>query len=254
MAAIATSGVAFAAAPPPQTTTTTSSTTTTSTTSDLRTDGEIVLSSIESAISSIKSGEFVVVVDDLDRENEGDLICAASKVTQQMMAWLIRHSSGYVCICLEKDRLEQLDLKMMVEQNQDLHKTAYTVTCDYAHGTTTGISAHDRALTARKLADQTTTAKDFNRPGHLVPLRANPGGVLKRRGHTEASVDLCKLAGLPPAGIICELVKPEDPNGEMARRDDCYQFAKTHGLKMISIEQIEQYRKKLEEEEEQQTN
>ncbi|GAA5877070.1 hypothetical protein JCM16303_006158 [Sporobolomyces ruberrimus] len=254
MAALATSGVAFAAAPlpsssssKPQDSSSSTSSATPPPTKTVKPDGETLeLDSIESALEAIKNGEFVVVVDDLDRENEGDLICSAQLITQQMMAWLIRHSSGYVCICLEKERLEALDLKMMVQQNQDLHKTAYTVTCDYAHGTTTGISAHDRALTARKLADQSTTAQDFNRPGHLVPLRANPGGVLKRRGHTEASVDLCKLAGLPPAGIICELVKPNDPNGEMARRDDCFEFASEHGLKMISIEQIEQYRIKTE--------
>ncbi|GAA5899625.1 3,4-dihydroxy-2-butanone-4-phosphate synthase RIB3 [Sporobolomyces salmoneus] len=245
MAAIATSGVAFAAAPL-SASSASSSKSKDANSSSLRSDGSLLLDPIESAISAIANGEFVVVVDDLDRENEGDLICSAEKITQQMMAWLIRHSSGYVCICLEKERLESLDLRMMVDQNQDLHKTAYTITCDYAHGTTTGISAHDRALTARKLADQSTTAKDFNRPGHLVPLRANPGGVLKRRGHTEASVDLCKLAGLPPAGIICELVKPDDPDGEMARRDDCAAFARQHGLKMISIEQIEQYRRKQE--------
>ncbi|GAA5923171.1 3,4-dihydroxy-2-butanone-4-phosphate synthase RIB3 [Sporobolomyces koalae] len=248
MAAIASTGAAFAAAPlPPQTSSSDStrsgSSTSVQTTARLADTGDKVeLDSVEAAVEAIKNGEFVVVVDDMDRENEGDLICAAEKITQQMMAWLIRHSSGYVCICLEKDRLEQLEIKMMVDKNQDLHKTAYTITCDYAHGTTTGISAHDRALTARKLADPTTTASDFNRPGHLVPLRANPGGVLKRRGHTEASVDLCKLAGLSPAGIICELVKPDDPNGDMARRDDCFKFAQQHGLKMISIEQIEQHR------------
>ncbi|GAA6025770.1 hypothetical protein JCM11491_001984, partial [Sporobolomyces phaffii] len=189
MAAIASTGVAFAAAPIPAASASSSSSAPTTTVARTTTgDDEIVLDSVEDAVAAIQRNEFVVVVDDLDRENEGDLVCAASAVTQQMMAWLIRHSSGYVCICLEKDRLEALDLRMMVETNQDLHKTAYTVTCDYAHGTTTGISAHDRALTARKLADATTTAQDFNRPGHLVPLRANPGGVLNRRGHTEASV------------------------------------------------------------------
>ncbi|BGP53034.1 hypothetical protein JCM8202_004118 [Rhodotorula sphaerocarpa] len=206
--------------------------------------GDIVqLDRVEDALEAFRRGEFVVVVDDMDRENEGDLIIAAEHVSQQQMAWLIRHSSGYICICLPAERLAQLEIPMMVVDNQDPHRTAYAVTCDYKHGTTTGISAHDRALTARKLADPTTGANDLTRPGHLVPLRAVDGGTLVRRGHTEASVDLCRLSGLRPAGVICELVKPDDPNGDMARRDDCFQFARTHGLRMISIEQIEQYRR-----------
>ncbi|KAK4054840.1 3,4-dihydroxy 2-butanone 4-phosphate synthase [Microbotryomycetes sp. JL201] len=204
---------------------------------------QVELDSVERAIEAIKDGQFVVVVDDMDRENEGDLIIAASKVSTEQMAWLIKHSSGYICITLTPDRLEQLAIPMMVQDNQDKHRTAYTVTCDYKHGTTTGISAHDRALTARRLADPTSKADDFNRPGHMVPLRANKDGVLARRGHTEASVDLCRLAGLEPAGIICELVKPDDPMGSMARRDDCFKFAKEWGLPMISIEQLEQYRR-----------
>ncbi|GAA6061686.1 hypothetical protein JCM10212_005978 [Sporobolomyces blumeae] len=244
MAALAGSATAFAAAPASAVHHVSGSAATTSTsTSDSRLPPTVELDSVESAVQAIANGEFVVVVDDMDRENEGDLICAAEKVTQQMMAWLIRHSSGYVCICLPAERLNELGIKMMVDENQEKHKTAYTVTCDYRHGTTTGISAHDRALTARKLADPSTHADDFNRPGHMVPLRAVEGGVLQRRGHTEASVDLCRLAGLSPAGIICELVKPDDPNGDMARRDDCFAFARQWGLKMISIEQIEQYRR-----------
>ncbi|GAA5832889.1 hypothetical protein JCM11251_000518 [Rhodosporidiobolus azoricus] len=201
------------------------------------------LDSVEDALEAIKRNEFVVVVDDMDRENEGDLIIPAANITQQQMAWLIRHSSGYVCICLPAQRLAELDIKMMVEENKEKHRTAYTVTCDYKHGTTTGISAHDRALTARKLADPSSKAEDFTRPGHLVPLRGVEGGVLARKGHTESSIDLCRLAGLPEAGIICELVKPDDENGDMARRDDCFKFARQWGLKMISIEQLEQYRR-----------
>ncbi|GAA6051286.1 hypothetical protein JCM3770_006795 [Rhodotorula araucariae] len=203
----------------------------------------VELDSVEDALACFRNGEFVVVVDDMDRENEGDLIIAADKISQQQMAWLIQHSSGYICICLPAARLAELDIKMMVEDNKEKHRTAYTVTCDYKHGTTTGISAHDRALTARKLADPASRPDDFTRPGHLVPLRAVDGGVLVRRGHTEASVDLCRLAGLPEAGVICELVKPNDPNGDMARRDDCFAFAREWGLKMISIEQLEQYRR-----------
>ncbi|KWU45463.1 3,4-dihydroxy-2-butanone 4-phosphate synthase [Rhodotorula sp. JG-1b] len=220
------------------------STTHAPTTVDVTPKGDLVrLDSVDDALAAFKRGEFLVVVDDMDRENEGDLIIAAEHVTQQQMAWLIRHSSGYICICLPAERLAQLEIPMMVAQNQDPHRTAYAVTCDYKHGTTTGISAHDRALTARKLADPTTVADDFTRPGHLVPLRAVEGGTLVRRGHTEASVDLCRLAGLQPAGVICELVKADDPNGDMARRDDCFKFAKQWGVKMISIEQIEQYRR-----------
>ncbi|GAA5849930.1 hypothetical protein JCM8547_000956 [Rhodosporidiobolus lusitaniae] len=201
------------------------------------------LDPVEDAIAAMARNEFVVVVDDLDRENEGDLIIPAGGITQQQMAWLIRHSSGYICICLPKERLDELEIPMMVTDNKEKHKTAYTVTCDYRHGTTTGISAHDRALTARKLAEQGTKADDFTRPGHLVPLRGVEGGVLTRRGHTEASIDLCRLANLPPAGIICELVKADDPHGDMARRDDCFAFARYWGLKLISIEQLEQYRR-----------
>ncbi|POY71956.1 hypothetical protein BMF94_4965 [Rhodotorula taiwanensis] len=221
---------------------------------DVTKQGDVVqLDSVEDAIVAFRNGEFLVVVDDMDRENEGDLIIAAEHISQQQMAWLIRHSSGYICICLPTERLAQLEIPMMVAQNQDPHRTAYAVTSlmltcgpnPPLTGTTTGISAHDRALTARKLADPETKADDFTRPGHLVPLRAVEGGTLVRRGHTEASVDLCRLAGLQPAGVICELVKPDDPNGDMARRDDCFKFARQHGLKMISIEQIEQYRQEI---------
>lgn len=203
----------------------------------------IYLDSVQDAVAAIATGEFVVVVDDMDRENEGDLIIAADKLTVEKMAWMIRHSSGYICICLPASRLAELEIGMMVADNQEKHRTAYTITCDYKHGTTTGISAHDRALTAFKLADPTSKPDDFTRPGHMVPLRAVEGGVLVRRGHTEASVDLCVLAGLAPAGVICELVKPDDPLGSMARRDDCFAFAQHWGLKMISIEQLEEYRR-----------
>ncbi|KAL8283145.1 hypothetical protein RQP46_005923 [Phenoliferia psychrophenolica] len=215
----------------------------TSSTTNGSTAAPFALASVEDALADFAKGDFLVVVDDEDRENEGDLIIAAEKITPEKMAWLIRHSSGYICICLPAERLNELDIKMMCEDNQDRNKTAYTVTCDYKHGTSTGISAHDRALTALKLADSTSKADDFNRPGHMVPLRAVAGGVLKRRGHTEASVDLCVLSGLAPAGIICELVKPDDPMGSMARQADCFAFARTWGIKMISIEQLEAYRK-----------
>ncbi|PLW37337.1 hypothetical protein PCASD_09652 [Puccinia coronata f. sp. avenae] len=203
------------------------------------------LDTIEETLESFRNGECVVVVDDAERENEGDLIVAADKITTEMMAWIIKHSSGYVCIALPGERLDQLEIPLMIEANTEKHKTAYTHTVDYKYNTTTGISAHDRALTASKLSDPSSRPDDFTRPGHMVPLRAREGGVLTRRGHTEAAIDLCKLADLPLAGIICELVKPDCPLGSMARRDDCAQFARQWKLKMISIEDLVQYRLKL---------
>jgi len=202
------------------------------------------LDSIEEALEAFAKGECLVVVDDLDRENEGDLIVAAQNVSTETMAFIIRHSSGYVCIAMTGSRLEELSIPMMVEQNEDRHRTAYAVTVDYRNGTTTGISAHDRALTARSLASNKSIAKDFSRPGHLVPLRASDGGVLRRRGHTEAAIELCLLTHQFPAGVLCELVKPDSPQGDMARRDDCYQFSRHYGLKMISIEDLESFIKR----------
>ncbi|KAF9582908.1 hypothetical protein BGW38_010604 [Lunasporangiospora selenospora] len=197
--------------------------------------------SVEDAIKDIADGKFVIAVDNEDRENEGDLIMAAEKITTEQMAFLIRHSSGYVCVPTAASRLKELELPLMVPNNQELMKTAYTISVDYAHNTTTGISAHDRALTSRSIADPTKTAKDFFRPGHILPLRCAEGGTLRRVGHTEASVDLCKLAGLQPVAVICELVNDRD--GSMARRDDCYNFAKEHGIRLITIADLVKYRK-----------
>ncbi|PSK36973.1 3,4-dihydroxy-2-butanone 4-phosphate synthase [Candidozyma pseudohaemuli] len=191
---------------------------------------------IPDAIEAFKKGEFLVVMDDETRENEGDLIIAAELTTQEKMAFLVRYSSGYVCAPLSTERADQLDLQPMLKDRTDRHGTAYTVTCDYAHGTTTGISAHDRALTARSLANAESKPDDFIRPGHVLPLRAVPGLLNKRRGHTEASVHLCELAGLQPAAVICELVRDED--GLMMRLDDCLAFSKQHGIKIITIEQL----------------
>lgn len=191
---------------------------------------------IPEAIEALKNGEFLVVMDDEDRENEGDLIIAAEHVTQEKMAFLVRHSSGYVCVPMSTERAEKLDLQPMLKNQTDRHGTAYTVTCDYADGTTTGISAHDRALTARKLADPTSTASGFIKPGHILPLRAVDGLLRKRRGHTEASVELCRLSGLEPVAVICELVRDDD--GLMMRLDDCVGFAKKFGIKVVTIEQI----------------
>lgn len=245
-------------------------------------DTSFEFDSMHDALSAFANGEFLVVVDDEGRENEGDLICAASLVTTEKMAFMVKHTSwvpftlfltriianqsdhrGYICLSLPPNRLEQLRIPMMVPNNTDRHRTAYTVTVDYKHGTTTGISAHDRALTARKLASGDVTPDDFTRPGHMVPLRAREGGVLTRRGHTEAGVgqsfdhfrsnysfliphiDLCALTNLPPAGLLCELVN-DDLCGTMARRDDCRSWSRKWGIKMISIEMIAQYRRQLE--------
>jgi 3,4-dihydroxy 2-butanone 4-phosphate synthase len=184
-------------------------------------------------------------MDDETRENEGDLICAASLLTTENMAWMIKHTSGYICISMPGERLEQLKIPMMVPQNQERHRTAYTVTVDYKHGTSTGISAHDRALTARSLASSSSLSTDFTRPGHMVPLRAREGGVFARKGHTEAAIDLCLLTNLPQAGVLCELVN-DNAEGTMARRDDCRAFADQWGLKMISVEMLIEFRKRVE--------
>ncbi|KAI0060230.1 3,4-dihydroxy-2-butanone 4-phosphate synthase [Artomyces pyxidatus] len=200
---------------------------------------------MEDAIAAFRRGEFLVVMDDEGRENEGDLIVAADQCSTEQMAWMIKHTSGYICISLPGDRLEQLDIPMMVPQNEERHRTAYTVTVDYKHGTTTGISAHDRALTARALASAHTAAGDFTRPGHLVPLRARAGGTLVRRGHTESALDMCALAGLPRAGLLCELVA-DDEQGSMLRRDGCREFADRWGVKMISVEMIAEWRRRTE--------
>ncbi|HSI27833.1 MAG TPA: 3,4-dihydroxy-2-butanone-4-phosphate synthase, partial [Methylophilus sp.] len=185
---------------------------------------------VSEAIEAIASGEFVIVVDDTDRENEGDLIIAAEKITTEQMAFLVRHSSGLVCVALGEERLNALALPQMVVQNADPFRTAFTVSVDYKYGTTSGISAADRALTLRALADANSQACEFHRPGHIFPLRARVGGVLERPGHTEAAYDLARMAGLSPVGVLCEIVNDD---GSMARRPDLLLFAKKHGLKMI---------------------
>jgi len=202
--------------------------------------GRLSFDAIEAAIEAFRNGEFLVVMDDESRENEGDLMLAAQFATTEKFAFLVRHTSGLVCLPIVGERLDELGISLMVPKNTEAHRTAFTVSVDYGSGTTTGISAHDRALTARKLADP--MEKDgaaFTRPGHIFPLRYQPGGVLKRGGHTEASIDLCRLAGLQPAAIICELVRDED--GLMSRRDDCMDFANRHGLKIITIAALIEY-------------
>ena len=202
-----------------------------------------VFDSVESAINAINRGEFVVVVDDTDRENEGDLIIAAEKITAKQMAFMVRHSSGIVCVSMTAERLRQLKLPLMVERNTESHRTAFTVSVDYLHGTTTGVSAADRALTLNALADPNTQAKDFARPGHIFPLRCRKGGVLERAGHTEAAHDLSHLAGLQPTGVLCEVVNDD---GTMARRPELFAFAKEHGLVIISIADLIAYRESTE--------
>jgi len=194
---------------------------------------------VEAAIAAIARGEFVLVVDDTDRENEGDLIIAAEKITASQMAFMVRHSSGIVCVSMTAERLRQLKLPMMVERNTESHRTAFTVSVDYLHGTTTGVSAADRALTLNALADNKSLATDFARPGHIFPLRCRKGGVLERPGHTEAAHDLAALAGLQTVGVLCEVVNDD---GTMARRPELFAFAKQHGLAIISIADLIAYR------------
>ncbi|WP_199102608.1 3,4-dihydroxy-2-butanone-4-phosphate synthase [Aquitalea sp. ASV11] len=199
--------------------------------------------SVEQAIAAIAAGGFAVVVDDTDRENEGDLIIAAEKITAAQMAFLVRYSSGVVCVALTGERLDQLQLPLMVSSNNESQRTAFTVTVDYLHGTSTGISAADRAATLRALADSRIPAGDFARPGHIFPLRYAPGGVLARPGHTEAALDLSRLAGLAPAGVLCEIVNDD---GSMARRPELLRFARQHGLPIITIADLIAYRERTE--------
>jgi 3,4-dihydroxy 2-butanone 4-phosphate synthase/GTP cyclohydrolase II len=200
---------------------------------------------VEDAIADIRMGRLVIVADDEDRENEGDLVGAAQLATPEMINFMVRHARGMICVPLTQERADSLGLYPMVEQNQDYMGTAFTVTVD-AHtrfGVTTGISAYDRARTVQLLADAGATAADFRRPGHMNPLRAVPGGVLRRVGQTEASVDLARLAGLAPAGVICEILNED---GTMARRPQLETFAREHGLRFITVAQIVAHRLRTE--------
>ncbi|HEY0636295.1 MAG TPA: bifunctional 3,4-dihydroxy-2-butanone-4-phosphate synthase/GTP cyclohydrolase II [Pseudonocardiaceae bacterium] len=200
---------------------------------------------IERAVAAIAAGRPVIVVDDEDRENEGDLIFAAEKATPELLAFMVRYTSGYVCVPLPESVCDRLDLPPMFHTNQDARGTAYTVTVDAREGVTTGISAADRAHTITLLADEKSTARDFNRPGHVVPLRAKEGGVLRRPGHTEAAVDLARMAGLQPAGVLCEIVSQKE-DGDMARLDELRVFAAEHDLELISIADLIAYRRRFE--------
>jgi 3,4-dihydroxy 2-butanone 4-phosphate synthase/GTP cyclohydrolase II len=201
------------------------------------------LAPIEDAIAAIARGGIVVVVDDVDRENEGDLIVAAEKVTPATIAFMVRHTSGVICAALTAERLDALDIPLMVRGNTEAQRTAFTVSVDVRHGTTTGISAADRAATIRALVDPATRPDDLARPGHVFPLRASEGGVLRRAGHTEAAVDLARLAGLQPAGVLAEVVNDD---GTMARLPDLERFAAEHGLVLISVADLIRYRRERE--------
>ena len=203
------------------------------------------LDSIEQAIADIASGKAVVVVDDEDRENEGDLIFAAEKATPELVSFMVRYTSGYICVPLTEADCDRLELPPMHVINQDKRGTAYAVAVDAREGVSTGISATDRARTMRLLADPDSTPSDFTRPGHIVPLRAKPGGVLRRPGHTEASIDLAVMAGLRPAGVLCEIVSQKD-EGDMARLDELRVFADEHGLTLISIADLIAWRRRTE--------
>ncbi|WP_028266817.1 3,4-dihydroxy-2-butanone-4-phosphate synthase [Arthrobacter sp. MA-N2] len=196
------------------------------------------LDPVEKAVQAMAAGRPVIVVDNEDRENEGDIIFAAEHATPALMGWTIRYSSGVICVPLEESRAAALALPPMVMVNEDAKGTAYTVSCDAAVGVSTGISATDRALTARILADSSSTPSSITRPGHIFPLRAVKGGVRERPGHTEAAVDLCRLAGLAPVGVIAELVHDD---GEMMRLDSLREFAAEQGCPLISIEDLVAY-------------
>ncbi|HWK89484.1 MAG TPA: bifunctional 3,4-dihydroxy-2-butanone-4-phosphate synthase/GTP cyclohydrolase II [Longimicrobium sp.] len=200
---------------------------------------------IEDAIQDIRDGKMVIVADDEDRENEGDLVIAATAVTPEVINFMATHGRGLICLAMTQERADELDLRPMSELNTEAQGTAFTVSIDAAarHGVTTGISAWDRAKTIQVCMDPESKPADLRRPGHVFPLRARPGGVLRRVGQTEASVDLARLAGLEPAGVICEILNPD---GTMARRPELEVFAATHDLKFVTVAQIVAYRLKQE--------
>ena len=202
-----------------------------------------VVISVEEAIERMRRGEQIVVVDDEDRENEGDLIFAADKVTPEAINFMARFGRGLVCVAMTSERCDELDLPLMVEKNTSAHETAFTVSVEAAKGTTTGISAHDRAETVRVLADPEAGPGDLRRPGHMFPLRARRGGVLKRAGHTEASTDLARLAGLNSAAVLCEIM---DDDGQMARLPRLVEFAREHELGLTTVADLIAYRLKTE--------
>ena len=194
---------------------------------------------IEDAVADIRAGKIIIVIDDEDRENEGDLVMAAEKVTGEAINFMATYGKGLICTPMEEEILKELQINSMVENNTDNHETAFTVSVDYKD-TTTGISAYERALTISKLLENGVKPEDFRRPGHVFPLAAKKNGVLERTGHTEAAVDLAKLAGLKGAGVICEVMKED---GHMARTEDLIKMAKEHNLKIITVKSLLEYRK-----------
>ena len=194
---------------------------------------------VEQALAALRDGRGVMVLDDENRENEGDMIFAAETMTVEQMALSIRHGSGIVCLCINEERRKQLDLPMMVENNTSSFGTGFTVTIEAAHGVTTGVSAADRITTVRAAIADDANPSDLNRPGHVFPLRAQPGGVLTRGGHTEATIDLVTLAGYKPAGVLCELTNDD---GTMARAPECIAFARQHNMPVVTIEDLVAYR------------
>lgn len=202
------------------------------------------LNTIEEAVAAIRDGEIIIVVDDEDRENEGDFICAAERVTPDLITFMATHGRGLICTPIEEERADELDLPMMVSSNTALHETAFTVSIDLVgQGCTTGISSYDRATGIKHLTKSEARKTDYARPGHIFPLRAKKGGVLRRTGHTEAAVDLARMAGLFPAGVLVEILNPD---GTMARVPQLIEIAKLHGLKMISIKDLVAYRMRTE--------
>ncbi len=206
---------------------------------DLTRRGSQGFDTIEAAVKDIRAGRMVVVLDDEDRENEGDLVMAAERVTPEAINFMARHARGLICVPLTRDRLDQLMIPSMVPDNTDQLQTAFTVSVDAKKGTTTGISAADRSATVRALIDPYTRPEDLSRPGHIFPLRAREGGVLVRAGHTEASLDLARLAGLAPAGVICEIMSDD---GTMARAPELHRFARHHRLRIVTIKDLIRYR------------
>lgn len=198
---------------------------------------------VERAVAAIRQGQGVLVLDDEDRENEGDIIFAAETLTVEQMALTIRHGSGIVCLCLTEERRKQLELPMMVEHNTSHYQTGFTVTIEAAEGVTTGVSAADRVTTIRAAIADDARPSDLNHPGHVFPLRAQPGGVLVRGGHTEASIDLAVLAGFKPAAVLCELTNDD---GTMAHAPEVVAFAKQHGMLVVTIEDLVAYRRAAE--------
>ncbi|MFV0263044.1 MAG: 3,4-dihydroxy-2-butanone-4-phosphate synthase [Kluyvera sp.] len=198
---------------------------------------------VENALIALREGRGAMVLDDEDRENEGDMIFAAENMTVEQMALTIRHGSGIVCLCLTDERRKQLDLPMMVDNNTSAYGTGFTVTIEAAHGVTTGVSAADRLTTVRAAIADNAKPSDLNRPGHVFPLRAQPGGVLTRGGHTEATIDLVSLAGFKPAGVLCELTNDD---GSMARAPECIKFAQEHNMALVTIEDLVAYRREHE--------